>query len=289
MALHVPFSQYPRNLVAFCKGGPFPEPPRFVDRTSREGIEFIKSVLVPLPMLRPSADEAMKSKWFHPEDNTRRSSLDQTKGQLDVEKDHRRSTSTKLPDLSPGWRTGSTVTKADIESTSTPPKASEDQASTALHQVGSNPASKLTKSTEEGPFASETEFSRLNFGTWISQDSTSTISPATLLKDGYTDSDKSTKKTPKAENHEFDESCSILTEAFKVADKKAIENSIPSKPMAIPYHPRPCIIKFLRMDSDGRPPVIIAFVNLEGFSEKYGRERFKIKGGVRFGRIQGSA
>jgi serine/threonine protein kinase len=89
MALHVPFSQYPRNLVAFCKGGPFPEPPRFVDRTSREGIEFIKSVLVPLPMLRPSADEAMKSKWFRPEDNTRRSSLDQTKGQLDVEQVHR--------------------------------------------------------------------------------------------------------------------------------------------------------------------------------------------------------
>jgi hypothetical protein len=100
MALHVPFSQYPRNLVAFCRGGPFPEPPRFVDRTSREGIEFIKSVLVPLPMLRPSADEAMKSKWFHTEEITRRSSLDQTKGHLDVEKVLRLSASTKLPGLS---------------------------------------------------------------------------------------------------------------------------------------------------------------------------------------------
>lgn len=79
MALQVPFSQYPRNLVAFCKGGPFPEPPRFVNRSSKEGIDFIKSVLVPLPALRPSADEAMKSKWFHLEDNPKRSSLDQMK------------------------------------------------------------------------------------------------------------------------------------------------------------------------------------------------------------------
>jgi hypothetical protein len=106
----------------------------------------------------------------------------------------------------PASPTGSTLRKADIESTSTLLKASADQASGALHQVGSNPASKLTKSTEEGLFASETEFSRLNFNTWVSQDSTSTISPAIVVNDGYTDLDKSTKKTPKAKHYGLDES-----------------------------------------------------------------------------------
>lgn len=63
MALRVPFPVYPRSLVAFCKGGNFPEGP-LTGRTSREGIEFIKAILVPLPGLRPPAKDAIKSPWL---------------------------------------------------------------------------------------------------------------------------------------------------------------------------------------------------------------------------------
>jgi hypothetical protein len=60
--------------------------------------------------------------------------------------------------------------------------------------VGSNAGSKVTKSTEEGALPSKTEFSRLKFDTWVSQVSISTIFPATVVKDGYIDLDKSTGK-----------------------------------------------------------------------------------------------
>jgi hypothetical protein len=80
----------------------------------------------------------------------------------------------------------------------------------------------LTKLTEEGPFASETEFSRLDFGTWVSQDSTSTISPATVVKGWYADLDKPIDKVTKEKNHGFGGSYSenlssseIQTETFK--------------------------------------------------------------------------
>ena len=63
MALRVPFPIYPRSLVAFCRGGPFPEGP-LNGRTSREGIEFIKTLLVPLPRLRPPAKDAIKAPWL---------------------------------------------------------------------------------------------------------------------------------------------------------------------------------------------------------------------------------
>jgi serine/threonine protein kinase len=114
-----------------------------------------------------------------------------------------------------------TVKRTDTESTSNPLKDWADQASGALHQVGANPASKVAKSTEEGPFPSETEFSRLDFHTWVSRDSASTISPATVVKNRYADLDRPTNKVPKGENHGFDGSYSknlssaeIQTETF---------------------------------------------------------------------------
>jgi hypothetical protein len=266
-------------------------------------------------MLRPSADEAMKSKWFRPEDNTRRSSLDQTKGQLGVERVHRLSTSKERPDLShisgleadltsqlmpevaqpltttrvalkddfhptnPFVLSSSplssvarqkigatpargTVKRTNTKSTSTPPKASADWRSMG-RQTGANPApgtikrtdteststkasgdrpsgtlpqvssvyeSKLTKLTKEGPFASETEFCRLDFGTWVSQDSTSTISPATVVKDGYIGLDKSTNKELKVKDYGFDGSYSKDVwstenemEVFKVGEENTKE------------------------------------------------------------------
>lgn len=72
MALQVPFFVYPRSLLAFCRGGDFPEAP-LRNRTSKEGIEFIKSVLVPFPARRPTAQEAMLSKW--PQEDTIESTL----------------------------------------------------------------------------------------------------------------------------------------------------------------------------------------------------------------------
>ncbi|PVH83037.1 kinase-like protein [Cadophora sp. DSE1049] len=63
LALKVPFPNYPRGLSAFCRGGPFPEAP-LASRASAEGIEFLKSVLIPRPTLRPSATEILTRKWL---------------------------------------------------------------------------------------------------------------------------------------------------------------------------------------------------------------------------------
>jgi serine/threonine protein kinase len=63
MALQVPFPNYPRNLLAFCRGAPFPEGP-LLTRSSPEGIGFIKSILVPSPDLRPRAQDLIQSEWL---------------------------------------------------------------------------------------------------------------------------------------------------------------------------------------------------------------------------------
>ncbi|CZT08625.1 uncharacterized protein RCO7_11526 [Rhynchosporium graminicola] len=67
MALQVPFPTYPRSLLAFCQGGPFPESP-LLRRTSADGIEFIKSILVPFPTHRPTAKSVGLSKWLKDQD-----------------------------------------------------------------------------------------------------------------------------------------------------------------------------------------------------------------------------
>ncbi|QKX63248.1 uncharacterized protein TRUGW13939_10417 [Talaromyces rugulosus] len=57
LALQVPFTDWPRDLVAFCHGAPFPDGP-LMDRVSTIAIDFVKSVLVPTPEKRPTAQEA---------------------------------------------------------------------------------------------------------------------------------------------------------------------------------------------------------------------------------------
>jgi hypothetical protein len=66
LALQPPFVDWPRKLVIFCNGGEFPDS-LLKSRTSPLGIEFIKSVLIPLPTLRPTAVEALTSPWFQVE------------------------------------------------------------------------------------------------------------------------------------------------------------------------------------------------------------------------------
>lgn len=68
LALQLPFPKYPRSLLAFCKGGPFPDAP-LAKRTSDKGIDFVKSILVPFPALRPRAQELMQSDWLQFEDS----------------------------------------------------------------------------------------------------------------------------------------------------------------------------------------------------------------------------
>lgn len=68
MALQVPFPNYPRSLLVFCRGGPFPEAP-LLTRTSLGGIEFIKFILVPLPTMRPRAQDLMQSNWLQIEND----------------------------------------------------------------------------------------------------------------------------------------------------------------------------------------------------------------------------
>lgn len=67
MVLHVPFP-LPNSPRAFCLGREqFPEGPFKVQpgiRTSAEGIEFIKSVMVPHPKDRPTAAIAIQHTWF---------------------------------------------------------------------------------------------------------------------------------------------------------------------------------------------------------------------------------
>ncbi|KAH8695455.1 kinase-like domain-containing protein, partial [Talaromyces proteolyticus] len=63
LTLRVPFADWPKNLVAFCNGGPFPEVP-LKDRVTSTAIDFVKSVLVASPDRRPTAKQALESPWF---------------------------------------------------------------------------------------------------------------------------------------------------------------------------------------------------------------------------------
>ena len=63
LALQLPFVEWPRHLIMFCRGGPFPEGP-LAARVSNEAIEFVQKVLVPSPALRPTAEEALKFSWL---------------------------------------------------------------------------------------------------------------------------------------------------------------------------------------------------------------------------------
>ncbi|KAE8441992.1 hypothetical protein EG329_004118 [Mollisiaceae sp. DMI_Dod_QoI] len=77
MALQVPFPNYPRSLLSFCRGGSFPIQP-LSKRKSPEGIDFIKSVLIPLPILRPRAQDLLQSEWLQIEDILPEIALDTT-------------------------------------------------------------------------------------------------------------------------------------------------------------------------------------------------------------------
>jgi len=63
MALRTAFPEWPRNLVTYCNGGVFPAGP-LLARTSNEGIEFVKKLLVPNPAIRPTAAEALEFPWL---------------------------------------------------------------------------------------------------------------------------------------------------------------------------------------------------------------------------------
>jgi hypothetical protein len=63
LALQVPFPD-PRGIVSFCRGGALPEQPLY-PRTSPEGIQFVKSILIALPTSRPTAKEIMTNPWLH--------------------------------------------------------------------------------------------------------------------------------------------------------------------------------------------------------------------------------
>jgi pSer/pThr/pTyr-binding forkhead associated (FHA) protein len=63
LALQVPFPD-PRGIVSFCRGGALPEQPLY-PRTSPEGIQFVKFILIALPTSRPTAKEIMTKPWLH--------------------------------------------------------------------------------------------------------------------------------------------------------------------------------------------------------------------------------
>lgn len=63
LALQVPFTDWPRNLVAFCNGAAFPDGP-LINRVSASSVGFVKTVLVPAPEKRPTAQEALGAEWF---------------------------------------------------------------------------------------------------------------------------------------------------------------------------------------------------------------------------------
>jgi serine/threonine protein kinase len=52
-----------RDLRRFCIGGPFPEQP-LLDRITADGTEFVKSLLVPDPRDRLSAESALQTSWL---------------------------------------------------------------------------------------------------------------------------------------------------------------------------------------------------------------------------------
>jgi serine/threonine protein kinase len=74
LSLQVPFPKR-RDLIRFCRGGKFPEA-ALSTRASSQGIAFIKSVLVPNPSLRPSAEGSLRSEWLKTETRVRKNSLD---------------------------------------------------------------------------------------------------------------------------------------------------------------------------------------------------------------------
>jgi serine/threonine protein kinase len=63
LALRPPFVEWPRKLIIYCNGGEFPENP-LRGRATSPAIDFIKSVLVPFPSERPTAEAALNSPWF---------------------------------------------------------------------------------------------------------------------------------------------------------------------------------------------------------------------------------
>jgi len=63
LAHEVPFKNFPRQLVAFCRGATFLEPP-LNKRVTQEAFEFVKSTLIPLPQSRPSAKQVMQAIWL---------------------------------------------------------------------------------------------------------------------------------------------------------------------------------------------------------------------------------
>lgn len=78
-ATRVPFPT-PWDLNLFTKNGEFPDKP-LVKRASDEGIAFIKSALVSLPSLRPTAESMLSSPWFqHPDGDFNDSEKDLVKG-----------------------------------------------------------------------------------------------------------------------------------------------------------------------------------------------------------------
>lgn len=68
LALHTPFVDWPKSLIAFCNGGEFPAAP-LARRASEMAVRFVQSVLVPYPGQRPSAKEALESPWFQGQDS----------------------------------------------------------------------------------------------------------------------------------------------------------------------------------------------------------------------------
>jgi len=94
MALQVPFPIYPRSLLAFCEGGTFPELP-LLRRTSADGIEFIKSVLVPFPAQRPTAESVGLSKWLK-DDDMGTSDVIEVFNQVNIRDDQTQSTKSAL-------------------------------------------------------------------------------------------------------------------------------------------------------------------------------------------------
>jgi serine/threonine protein kinase len=67
LAIRPPFVRWPRELVAFCNGGEFPETPLRARNISDIGIKFVKTILVPIPTERPSAEFIMDYNWFQTE------------------------------------------------------------------------------------------------------------------------------------------------------------------------------------------------------------------------------
>ncbi|KAL2068665.1 hypothetical protein VTL71DRAFT_15003 [Oculimacula yallundae] len=64
LAGHPPFRQFPRELKAFCRGGPFPVAP-LQPNTSSDGIQFVESMLVASPKQRPSVIKGLNAPWLH--------------------------------------------------------------------------------------------------------------------------------------------------------------------------------------------------------------------------------